>query len=110
MTREYKYIMPCGYKYIPLCNATILCQGIQLEATTHYTESCHWRFEDRGEHHPSQKAGSWVMVFSLKYMVNIVTIASYNRHEEVIYWLFISIRRKKYKQELRGGLRHGVLP
>jgi hypothetical protein len=50
------------------------------------------------------------MVFSLKYMVNIVTIASYNRHEEVIYWLFISIRRKKYKQELRGGLRHGVLP
>jgi hypothetical protein len=73
-------------------------------------DTCHWRFEDRGEHHPSQKAGSWVMVFSLKYMVNILTIASYNRHEEVIYWLFISIRCKRYRQELQGGLRHGVLP
>ncbi len=73
-------------------------------------DTCHWRFEDRGEHHPSQKAGSRVMIFTLNYVVNILTIASRIGKEEVIYCLFISRRRKKYKQELRGGLRHGVLP
>jgi hypothetical protein len=50
------------------------------------------------------------MIFTLNYVVNILTIASRIGKEEVIYCLFISRRRKKYKQELRGGLRHGVLP
>jgi hypothetical protein len=55
-------------------------------------------------------AGSWVMFLALKYMVNILTIVSYNRPEEVIYWLFISGRCKRYRQELQGGSKHGVLP
>jgi hypothetical protein len=50
------------------------------------------------------------MVFALKRIVNILAIVLYNMLEEVIYWLFVSGRCKRYRQELQGGSRPGVLP
>jgi hypothetical protein len=55
-------------------------------------------------------AGRRVMVFALKRIVNILAIVLYNMLEEVIYWLFVSGRCKRYRQELQGGSRPGVLP
>ena len=56
----------CQIPSILTLNTSATCRGIRLEATAHYSESCHGRYEDRGGHHPSQKTGSLVMIFGFE--------------------------------------------